>query len=591
MPRHVFTVSIIFVIAFDCSISEQKCGKVENCPETKYRSLDGSCNNLKHPEWGMAMTRFRRLLPAEYGDGIRSFRRSKSGKSLPNARKVSETLFPLTVIPDKDYTLAQMQYGQIITHDIAQGGGLNDLFCCTEHLQYLNKTEQAPNCLPIAVPKNDPFYSKYDAKCISFARSLTDRDLNCGKENKPVQQINKVNSFLDLSIIYGNNKKVHDYMRLGTGGLLKTRKYKDQEWPLQDLNPSESCALAKKNDTCYYPSDPRINQHPHLALLHIIFYREHNRIAKSLAEINSHWDDNTLFEEARKINIAQHQHVSYYEWLSLFMNVTTLREDDPVGYVDEYDENVDPGVLSEHNNAAFRIHTQIAGQLHLVEEDRGVEGTLRLSDWYLRPYVLEERNNFELLARGLSTQRSMAADVYHDKEITHHWFRRTSIGYDLRAIDIQRSRDTGVPTYNKARALCNLSVAASFDKLVDIPKHIQEKLARLYETVDDVGLLVGGAVEDVPQGYAIGPTFQCILLIQFGRTRAGDRFWYERSGETGFTLDQLQEIRKASFSRLICDNAKGVKRMQPKGFKKLSSSNQLVDCQFLPSVNLSLWKI
>ena len=39
------------------------------CQNNKYRTLDGSCNNLRRPAWGMAGTRYARLVPAKYADG------------------------------------------------------------------------------------------------------------------------------------------------------------------------------------------------------------------------------------------------------------------------------------------------------------------------------------------------------------------------------------------------------------------------------------------------------------------------------------------------------------------------------------------
>lgn len=42
-----------------------------SCPNNKYRTLDGSCNNLRRPAWGMAGTRYARLVPAKYADGKR----------------------------------------------------------------------------------------------------------------------------------------------------------------------------------------------------------------------------------------------------------------------------------------------------------------------------------------------------------------------------------------------------------------------------------------------------------------------------------------------------------------------------------------
>lgn len=48
----------------------------------------------------------------------------------------------------------------------------------------------------------------------------------------------------------------------------------------------------------------------------------------------------------------------------------------------------------------------------------------------------------------------------------------------------------------------------------------------LFRTVDDVDLFIGGLLEEGENG-SVGPTFSCIIGIQFKRFKVGDRYWYE----------------------------------------------------------------
>lgn len=90
------------------------------CPpfSTLYRTGDGSCNNLKHPEWGASFRPFQRFLPAEYGDGVESFRQSVLGGPLPSARTVSALVHRHRNISTHQFTTMVMQWGQFLDHDI-----------------------------------------------------------------------------------------------------------------------------------------------------------------------------------------------------------------------------------------------------------------------------------------------------------------------------------------------------------------------------------------------------------------------------------------------------------------------------------------
>lgn len=56
------------------------------CSQSRYRTLDGSCNNLKYQFWGAAMQRYNRLLPPSYEDGISSPTVSITGKVCKNMK-------------------------------------------------------------------------------------------------------------------------------------------------------------------------------------------------------------------------------------------------------------------------------------------------------------------------------------------------------------------------------------------------------------------------------------------------------------------------------------------------------------------------
>ena len=159
---------------------------------------------------------------------------------------------------------------------------------------------------------------------------------------------------------------------------------------------------------------------------------------------------------------------------------------------------------------------------------------------------------------------------------------------DLMAINIQRGRDHGLPGYTKYREVLGLGAVNSFDDLSDT--FSSEQIARfklVYKNVKD-GDIFPLSISEVPMnGSVLGSVNTHIILKQFGKFRSGDRFWYERDDHlTGFTLQQLDEIRKVTLARVMCDNLDGATRIQPWVFKTLESGQSVVDCADLDYVDL-----
>ena len=78
---------------------------------------------------------------------------------------------------------------------------------------------------------------------------------------------------------------------------------------------------SKRND-CFFAGDFRVNEQLNLIVVHTLFMREHNRLATQLAALNPRWSDDKIYQEARKINVAQYQHIVFKEWLPIIIGKT-----------------------------------------------------------------------------------------------------------------------------------------------------------------------------------------------------------------------------------------------------------------------------
>lgn len=84
------------------------------CYHTRYRSIDGSCNNWDQPHLGMTDSPFLRLLPPAYEDGLG--RPVGWLDDLPSAREISQTVIRAhSVESDADFTHMIMQV-HVVTH-------------------------------------------------------------------------------------------------------------------------------------------------------------------------------------------------------------------------------------------------------------------------------------------------------------------------------------------------------------------------------------------------------------------------------------------------------------------------------------------
>uniref|UniRef100_A0A2H1V5D7 SFRICE_022997 n=1 Tax=Spodoptera frugiperda TaxID=7108 RepID=A0A2H1V5D7_SPOFR len=54
--------------------------------------------------------------------------------------------------------------------------------------------------------------------------------------------------------------------------------------------------------------------------------------------------------------------------------------------------------------------------------------------------------------------------------------------------------------------------------------------------------------------------------------------------------EQLQEIRKMTVARFLCDVGDTVTQIQPRAFQRIGPGNDLVSCDLIPDMHITAWK-
>ena len=261
------------------------------------------------------------MLP-EYAPGSLDLPRRSNVRNieLPSAREVSNALSVGDDKADTDNTILVMQMGQFIDHDITHTPN-HGIQCCGRNGAFPASFDPE-KCSPIRMFSKDPFW-KGRKTCMNFARSLSSPGLKCELSTR--EQLNQITHWIDGSNIYGSTVEDAMYLRDSKGKL----KISSQGRNLNSNLPScageskgkvTACdACGRKRNDCFFAGDFRVNEQLNLIVLHTMFMREHNRIASELSRLNPRWSDDKIYQEARKINVAEYQHIIFKEWLPIII--------------------------------------------------------------------------------------------------------------------------------------------------------------------------------------------------------------------------------------------------------------------------------
>ncbi|KAK3711787.1 hypothetical protein RRG08_036993 [Elysia crispata] len=253
--------------------------------------------------------------PVYGGDGTGSTPRlsATSGSELPKPRSISVLIHDEANFTHDAFTQMVMQWGQFLDHDITDTpSASNASVCCYDALVTSSEVHSDVTtggaCFPIIIDEGDRYFDTVSTRCMVFYRSDPVTDSSGVR-----QQYNAATPWIDGSQIYGTSNTMATSLRSGSEGKLLVNTIGGEDFLPEDSPSSDSvCFVREEGEYCFLAGDHRVNVFAGLSAFHTIFVRYHNKICDRLLALNHDWDDETTFQEARRIVVAVLQPLGYH---------------------------------------------------------------------------------------------------------------------------------------------------------------------------------------------------------------------------------------------------------------------------------------
>jgi Animal haem peroxidase len=354
------------------------------------------------------------------------------------------------------------------------------------------------------------------------------------------------------------NEKQHAWIQSQLYGVT------DEE--LAKLRSFENGYLRIDEKTGRLPADPNnpgidqtgfnLNYNPVVSLLHWLFVLEHNAIADHYRHFNPEWDDEKLFQMARKANVAMIARIHTVEWTEDLLQHPTLQvamHADWYGFLGQrakmylmrfgarhpfFNKLLTPlrhyeliwgmpGSKWEHHDGpyqvptqfrmVYRLHELLLGKYEIIEP--GTDRTLDRIDLInfvhenTRPIVA--KFGYDALAWSFA-KKSCGALTLHNmpRALTQFHNQKDGTLTDLAERDIFRERTDGTGTYNEFRISLGEPPVTSFLELTGGDAELARELSIKYNgDIDAVDPGIGILAEPKPDGFALSFTqfYQFVL--------------------------------------------------------------------------------
>ena len=315
---------------------------------------------------------------------------------------------------------------------------------------------------------------------------------------------NTSNHDIDLCQLYGLNRRETDAIRAKQGGLLKSQTIGGEEFPpfmfeggvkkpeFEALRPLAVDELSpEKRDRLFAFASDRANIQLAYITLTTLFLREHNRLARQLADGYPSWDDERLFQTARNIAIVVVIKVVIEDYINHITPYHFKFLADPTAFKNEpwYRQNW----MAVEFNLLYRWHSLVPSKIRLGGQALSIGDTR----W----------NTDAVMAQGLG---SVLEEVSRQPAGQVGLFNTDPSLREVEVNSLKLSRHVGVASYNDYRECCGFPRVTDFNQITG-DQRVQQELKRLYGHVDNIDYYVGLFAED-PRPNAVLPSLMGRLV-------------------------------------------------------------------------------
>jgi len=478
----------------------------------RFRTYDGSWNNLKHPEIGMANTPLGRYIPE-------SGRTPQEVNAEPSVLRISERLLKQgefkSAAPLNSLAMAWVNFS---VHDFFDRGvGDNLIRPATDNHK---------------IPVSDNRFM-YMSKLMAT---------ETGAHNS------RVTHWFDASQIYGSNEARAQALRTHVGGKMKIEE--------DGLLPVAPQGFFLTGDA------PRSSLHLGVLMLHHLWVAEHNYLTEQLQQRHPEMADEELYQTARLIVAAEIVKIHTVEWTAQLVA-------DPVSadFMTRFWEQFGKAeyrddlyyAVSEEFISSYVLHEIMPPVFSLVDaQGNEVENARFVTDLFykggqerLKKHGLANvLSSFGANPMGLIYPFNVPEDLRrfseHEMLIPPEQRQPDDVGYlDLAAIPIARERDARVPRYNDVREKIGLPRLKSIREISNDPA-VVNALEDLYGHVDQIEFIVGYKAESRPSNWGLTYTQTLAFLPVVVYRIIADRFYtkdFTREIYTPYGMERLRDVR------------------------------------------------